>query len=982
MAKKTIIRFLFSIFCLASNHTFSQQLKKEIKPEQYSVIHWNEEQGLPGNMANTMFKDAKGFLWIGSGNAELSRFDGSVFKKYFPEKVKSGAINSDTVSIFEEDSLHNIWMGTKEGVSRYDIKADTFTNFPPYIDSPFTQLNSRRLVAPFWATKDSMYCIEPGGLITAFNIYTFKRKVLLRFAKENDPGIGWNANQSFFDERTKSFWMMPQWSGEEKRKLLQISLTGKIEYYSWPCFRKGVFHYRHDAEDMHYDVKRHSIWINSGEGLLEFSLDAKKFQLIGALADLVKLKEYDRYVGIDIDPKGRIWFATTNKGILIYDPKSEQIQPVFTDLSLQQQTGESNLHVYCDRDGIIWTSNWNGHGIFQLIPFEPRAKRYTPNPGKKDFLSSGLISTIIPGPGGKLWIGTADGLNIFDPVTESFEVLRQKDFSGLQGQAIIPVYIDTVQQKAWLRAGTQNIYEYYGMKMYEMDMKTRQCRQIVFKDGPSLIDTFVVAPTLIKAYKDGLIFCDELHGVFEIKKDSLVANLIFSIKPGSTGFGGMTMVEDRYLFLQHGGALPNFTLENTDGKWTSMTHPFDSLQYYFLLYNEKDKTYWAGLARELIHFDNKFRLIKSYGRKEGYGGETLNMILDNNGNIWFVTESKTAGQLNVTTGTISFLSESDGYYKQDYEWYAPSAKDAVGNIYFGVGSKVGIAPLQWGLDRINPKTYSSVVIPSAYLRSISVNQKPYLLATDPDQLDELSLRYNQNTIRIEIGIIDFFSRQKGQIRYKLERNDKVGDWEYSSDHIIRYEDLQPGSYKLIIQAANSNNEFNSPERIFKININPPFWQTWWFRMLAIIIVGGMIYGIIQYRSRNLRKQNILLEEKVLNRTKELKHSLQDLRETQQQLVQSEKMASLGELTAGIAHEIQNPLNFVNNFSEVSNELIDEMKTELDKGDTNEAKNIADEVKQNLEKILHHGKRADGIVKGMLQHSRASSGQKEPTDINA
>jgi len=121
LAKKTIIRFLFSIFCLASNHTFSQQLKKEIKPEQYSVIHWNEEQGLPGNMANTMFKDAKGFLWIGSGNAELSRFDGSVFKKYFPEKVKSGAINSDTVSIFEEDSLHNIWMGTKEGVSRYDI---------------------------------------------------------------------------------------------------------------------------------------------------------------------------------------------------------------------------------------------------------------------------------------------------------------------------------------------------------------------------------------------------------------------------------------------------------------------------------------------------------------------------------------------------------------------------------------------------------------------------------------------------------------------------------------------------------------------------------------------------------------------------------------------------------------------------------------------------------------------------------------------
>ncbi|UCE92618.1 MAG: ATP-binding protein, partial [Flavobacteriaceae bacterium] len=116
--------------------------------------------------------------------------------------------------------------------------------------------------------------------------------------------------------------------------------------------------------------------------------------------------------------------------------------------------------------------------------------------------------------------------------------------------------------------------------------------------------------------------------------------------------------------------------------------------------------------------------------------------------------------------------------------------------------------------------------------------------------------------------------------------------------------------------------------------------------------------------------------------KKIEKTLVDLKQTQAQLIQSEKMASLGELTAGIAHEIQNPLNFVNNFSEVSHELLTEMKEELDNGDLEEVRAISKDIEQNLEKINHHGHRASDIVKGMLQHSRSSSGKKELIDISA
>ncbi|TMI66503.1 MAG: GHKL domain-containing protein [Bacteroidetes bacterium] len=144
-----------------------------------------------------------------------------------------------------------------------------------------------------------------------------------------------------------------------------------------------------------------------------------------------------------------------------------------------------------------------------------------------------------------------------------------------------------------------------------------------------------------------------------------------------------------------------------------------------------------------------------------------------------------------------------------------------------------------------------------------------------------------------------------------------------------------------------------------------------YGLLAGVAILLLVAGLLWRNNRQKQKAKSKIES-----------AYSELKNTQSQLIQSEKMASLGELTAGIAHEIQNPLNFVNNFSEVNKELIAEMREEIKKGNYDEVNALAKDVEDNQEKINHHGKRADAIVKGMLQHSRSSNGQKESTDINA
>jgi len=266
----------------------------------------------------------------------------------------------------------------------------------------------------------------------------------------------------------------------------------------------------------------------------------------------------------------------------------------------------------------------------------------------------------------------------------------------------------------------------------------------------------------------------------------------------------------------------------------------------------------------------------------------------------------------------------------------------------------------------------------------------------PFDTSRITLSHKQNYISFEFAAQSHYRTQDNQYSYMLEGEDK--DWIFAGTRrYAAYTNLGPGKYIFHVRVTGSGSAFSS-EASIPILIRLPWYRTPWALTGFTIAFAALVYFLFRrQRARVIRHEReaarireaelkaAALEEKnlgtqrELEKAKELEQAYNQLKTAQVQLVQQEKLASLGQLTAGIAHEIKNPLNFVNNFSEISAELVDELKNCTSE---EERAKLSEELRQNLEKILKHSKRADSIVKNMLQHSRMGSGATQPTDINA
>ncbi|MDF2156744.1 ATP-binding protein [Algoriphagus sp. CAU 1675] len=729
-----------------------------------------------------------------------------------------------------------------------------------------------------------------------------------------------------------------------------------------------------------------SVWLTTFErGATNVSLEKGIISILG---------EEQGYSGgsldVNIDSRGQVWFGYTN-GFTIYNPSKSTIKSLQTN-SIKTGSGAPSMSLFDHMNEVYWESTYSS-GVQLYDPLGMDSRHLSSNDG----LINDNVWGIEEDKEHRVWLATYGGLNIYDPSTKTIkylEIPRQNGANDHRGISKISediFFIGSAGGFSLLNLKESTITSYQG----SAETARFFWRARLHEDGSMWIGT-----------NDGLLVFDQEEGTMK-KLDEysgLASSTVWGLEKDHLGkFWIVTNTGINYIDPEKNTVTFIGTIEGLSTADQSV-----------IIRSSEDGMIIGG-ARGISIINKDRNQVINVNGDHGLQPESLYDMVESQGRIQLGTSNGIAiiekpSQENPNQAwRFMNYGRAEGFPYTDYNQMTAKVTSD-GKVWWGAAPVLTV--------NLNDPRFENETTPTIEITGIRImDQGAHLFAKYEsslflskldslpqdlesarnylaknnikwDSLDRnskiplgLVLPYDQNSITFTFSNPAIKSRDEIEYRYILEGADE--EWsEITKAPVSKtYFNLLQGDYSFKVITKGFNGNWSEPST-YSFRINPPWWFTWWAFLIYAAFLALVIYTIVQVRSYYLKKENRILEERVNHRTAQLNKSIEDLKSTQEQLIQSEKMASLGELTAGIAHEIQNPLNFVNNFSEVSEELLEEMNEEIENGNLDEVKGIAQELKKNLSKINHHGKRADSIVKGMLEHSRSSSGEKIETDLNA